>query len=98
MLGARGVRRGHLVPPRVPRLEPEELPRGVDRQQGLELARFPPDLDAGERAAVAPAADRVRKQAERVRPLVEAHETELPRAMLEAWDEMSGAVRSLGKP
>jgi hypothetical protein len=55
-------------------------------------------VDAGERAAVAPAADRVRKQAERVRPLVEAHETELPRAMLEAWEEMSGAVRSLGKP
>jgi hypothetical protein len=55
-------------------------------------------VNAGERAAVAPAAERVRQQAERVRPLVEAHEAELPRAMLEAWEQLFGVVRSLGKP
>ena len=55
-------------------------------------------VNAGERGAVAPAAERVRLQVERVRPLVEAHEAELPRAMLEAWEQMFGVVRSLGKP
>jgi hypothetical protein len=55
-------------------------------------------VNAGERGAVAPAAERVRQQVERVRPLVEAHEAELPRAMLEAWEQMFGVVRSLGKP
>ena len=55
-------------------------------------------VNTSERAAVAPAAERVRQQVERVRPLVEAREAELPRAMLEGWQQMSGWVQSLGKP
>lgn len=55
-------------------------------------------VNAGERAAVAPAAERVHQQAEKVRPLVEAREAELPRPFLEAWEQMYGGVRSFGKP
>ena len=50
-------------------------------------------VNTSERAAVAPAAERVRQQVERVRPLVEAREAELPRAMLEGWQQMSGSVQ-----
>jgi hypothetical protein len=53
--------------------------------------------DAKHRAAVATAADAVRRQLERVRPIVEDHETELPRAMVEGWTRLSGWVRDLGK-
>jgi hypothetical protein len=42
-------------------------------------------VNAGERGAVASAAERVRQQVERVRPLVEAREAELPHPFLEAW-------------
>jgi hypothetical protein len=55
-------------------------------------------VNTSEPAAVAPVAERVRQQVERVRPLVEAREAELPRAMLEGWQQMSGSVQSLGKP
>jgi hypothetical protein len=55
-------------------------------------------VNAGERAAVAPAAERVRLQVDRVRPLVQSHETELPRALLEGWERLSGWAQSLGKP
>jgi hypothetical protein len=55
-------------------------------------------VNTGERAAVAPAAERVRQQVERVRPLVQTREAELPRALLEGWQQMSGWVQSLGKP
>jgi hypothetical protein len=55
-------------------------------------------VNAGERAAVAPAAERVRLQVERVRPLVQAHERELPPALLEGWERLSGWARSLGRP
>ena len=55
-------------------------------------------VNTGERAAVAPAAERVRQQVERVRTLVKAHETELPRGLLEGWERLSGWVRSLGQP
>lgn len=55
-------------------------------------------VNAGERAAVTPAAERVRQQVERVRPLVEAREAELPRPFVEAWEQMSGGIRSFGKP
>ena len=55
-------------------------------------------VNAGERAAVAPAAERVRLQVERIRPLVQAHERELPQALLEGWERLSGWVRSLGRP
>ena len=54
-------------------------------------------VNAGEEAAVGPAAERVRAQVERVRPLVQAHQSELPRALLEGWERLSGWVRSLGK-
>jgi hypothetical protein len=33
-----------------------------------------------------------------VRPLVEAHEAELPRAMLEAWEQMFGVVSLSANP
>jgi len=49
-------------------------------------------------AVVAPAAERVRQQVERVRPLVRTHETELPRPLLDGWEKLSGWVRLLGKP
>jgi hypothetical protein len=55
-------------------------------------------VNTGERAAVAPAADRVRQQVERVRPLVQAREAELPRALLEGWEQLFGGVGSLGRP
>jgi hypothetical protein len=55
-------------------------------------------VSTSDQAAVAPAAERVRLQAERVRPLVQAHENELPRALLEGWAQLSGWIRSLGKP
>ncbi len=55
-------------------------------------------VNTNERAAVAPAAERVRQQVERVRPLVQAREAELPRALLEGWQQMSGWAQSLGKP
>jgi hypothetical protein len=55
-------------------------------------------VNASERTAVTPAAERVRQQVERVRPLVEAREAELPRALLEGWQQMSGGAQSLGKP
>ncbi len=53
--------------------------------------------DTAQRAAVASAAARVRAQLERARPLVEDHETELPRTMVEGWTRLSGWVRDLGK-
>jgi hypothetical protein len=53
--------------------------------------------DAKQRATVAPAADVVRRQVDRVRAIVEDHETELPRAMVEGWTRLSGWVRDLGK-
>lgn len=52
--------------------------------------------NTGERAAVAPAAERVRQQVERVRPLVQAREADLPRALLDGWQQLSGWVQSLG--
>jgi hypothetical protein len=55
-------------------------------------------VNTSERAAVAPTAGRVRQQVERVRPLVQTHETELPRALLDGWARLSGWVRDLGKP
>jgi hypothetical protein len=55
-------------------------------------------VNTGERTAVAPAAERVRRQVERVRPLVKARETELPRALLEGWQRLSGWVGFLDKP
>ena len=55
-------------------------------------------VNASEPTAVAPAAERVRQQVERMRPLVDAREAELPRALLEGWQQISGWVRSLGKP
>jgi hypothetical protein len=55
-------------------------------------------VNTRERAAVATASERVRQQVERVRPLVEAREAELPRALLEGWQQLSGWARSLGKP
>jgi hypothetical protein len=55
-------------------------------------------VNTGERAAVAPAAERVRRQVERVRPLVQTHESELPRALLEGWERLSGWARAVGKP
>jgi predicted nucleic acid-binding Zn ribbon protein len=53
--------------------------------------------DAKQRATVAPAADVVRRQVDRVRAIVEDHETELPRAMVEGWTRLSRWVRDLGK-
>jgi hypothetical protein len=47
---------------------------------------------------VAPAAERVRQQVERVRLLLAGHENQLPPAMVEAWQRVSGWVRDLGKP
>jgi hypothetical protein len=55
-------------------------------------------INTSERGAVAPAAERVRQQVERVRPLVQAHQTELPRPLLDGWVRLSGWVRDLGKP
>jgi hypothetical protein len=55
-------------------------------------------VNTGERAAVTPAVARVRQQVERVRPLVQAREAELPRALLEGWQQMSGWVQALDKP
>ena len=55
-------------------------------------------VNTSERAAVATASERVRQQVERVRPLVQAREAELPRALLEGWQQMSGWAQSLGKP
>ena len=55
-------------------------------------------VNTGEQAAVTPGAERVRRQVERVRPLVQAHESELPRALLEGWERLSGWARMLGKP
>lgn len=55
-------------------------------------------VNTGERAAVAPAAERVRQQVERVRPLVESRESELPRALLDGWQQLSGWVQRLGEP
>jgi hypothetical protein len=55
-------------------------------------------VNTSERGAVAPAAERVRQQVERVRPLVQAHQTELPRPLLDGWVRLSGWVRDLGKP
>ena len=55
-------------------------------------------VNTSERAAVTPAAARVRQQVERVRPLVQAREAELPRALLEGWQQMSGWVQALDKP
>ncbi len=55
-------------------------------------------VSAGDRAAVAPAAERVRKQLERVRPLIEAREAELPRPLLDGWEQLSGWAGRLGEP
>jgi hypothetical protein len=55
-------------------------------------------VNAGQRAAVAPAAARVRQQVERIRPLVEAREAELPRPLLDGWEQLSGWVQRLGEP
>ena len=55
-------------------------------------------VNTGERAAVAPAAERVRQQVERLRPLVQAREADLPRDLLDGWEQLSGWVGSLGKP
>ena len=55
-------------------------------------------VNTSERAAVTPAAARVRQQVERVRPLVQAREADLPRALLEGWQQMSGWVQALDKP
>jgi hypothetical protein len=54
-------------------------------------------VNTGERAAVAPAAERVHRQVERVRPLVQARETELPPALLEGWQRLSGWAGFLDK-
>jgi hypothetical protein len=55
-------------------------------------------VSTGERAAVAPAAERVRQHVERMRPLVESRESELPRALLDGWQQLSGWVQRLGEP
>jgi hypothetical protein len=55
-------------------------------------------VNTSERAAVTPAAERVRQQAERGRPLVQAREAELPRALLEGWQQLSGWVGRPGEP
>jgi hypothetical protein len=55
-------------------------------------------VNAGERAAVTPAAARVRQQVERIRPLVELREAELPRSLLDGWQQLSGGVQRLGQP
>jgi hypothetical protein len=54
-------------------------------------------VNTSERGAVAPAAERVRQEVERVRPLVQAHQSELPRPLLDGWVRLSGWVRDLGK-
>ena len=54
--------------------------------------------NSSERAAVAPAAARVRQQVERIRPLVDLREAELPRALLDGWQQLSGSVQRLGEP
>jgi hypothetical protein len=51
-------------------------------------------VNTGERAAVAPAAERVRQQVERVRALVQAHETELPRGLLVRMERPALSRRS----
>lgn len=55
-------------------------------------------VNIGERAAVTPAAERIRLQVERVRPLVQAHDSELPRPLLDGWERLSGWAGRLGKP
>jgi hypothetical protein len=55
-------------------------------------------VNTGEKAAVAGAAARVRDQVQRIRPLVEAREAELPRPLLDGWEQMSGWVQRLGEP
>jgi hypothetical protein len=55
-------------------------------------------VNAGERTAVTPAAARVRQQVERIRPLVELREAELPRSLLDGWEQLSGSVQRLGEP
>ena len=55
-------------------------------------------VNTGDRIAVAPAAERVRKQLKRVRPLIEAREAELPRPLLDGWEQLSGWAGRLGEP
>jgi len=55
-------------------------------------------VNAGERTAVTPAAARVRQQVVRIRPLVELREAELPRSLLDGWEQLSGSVQRLGEP
>jgi hypothetical protein len=55
-------------------------------------------VNGSERAAVASAVDRVRQQAERVRPLMFTHDSRLPPAMGTAWSRFSTLVSNLKKP